>query len=161
MLWAAAVRCCAVLPRGGWAMAGHARGALGLARASLTTSSDSRPPRVWSPSELVQFTESPWAAWLERLSREEASHEWASHADPPDPMLQMLARKGTQAEATVLEDLFGGKRFLLAFKVAPSSIFCSQKWRLFHPFCLKKWRLFHPVVSKSGASSICEYLPHT
>jgi predicted RecB family nuclease len=58
--------------------------------------------RLWSPSDLTLFAESPWAAWLERLVREEPSHDLAAARDPPDAFSELLGRKGADAEEAVL-----------------------------------------------------------
>lgn len=98
-------RCCCLLPRRS-AAAAPSRAITPLALSRASGGGPLATTRLWSPSELVQFTESPWASWLERLSRDHPEHEWASRADPPDQMLEMLARKGHQAEGAVLRDLF-------------------------------------------------------
>lgn len=60
------------------------------------------PHRLWSPSDLALFAESPWAAWLERLTREEPSHRLAASFDPPDAFSDLLGRKGIEAEVELL-----------------------------------------------------------
>ena len=52
------------------------------------------------------FAESPWASWMERLSREHPGHPLTLQVDPPDPFLQMLGRKGDTSEAVLLQDAF-------------------------------------------------------
>ena len=61
--------------------------------------------KLWSPSDLTLFAESPWASWLERLAREQPTHPLASAMDAPDAFLQMLGRKGAESEAAVLRSL--------------------------------------------------------
>lgn len=61
--------------------------------------------RLWSPSDLTLYAESPWASWLERLAREHPAHPLAKKVDPPDDFLQMLGRKGAESEAAVLRSL--------------------------------------------------------
>ena len=61
--------------------------------------------RLWSPSDLTLFAESPWASWLERLAREEPAHPWIASADQPDAFLELLGRKGEESEAAVLRAL--------------------------------------------------------
>ena len=63
--------------------------------------------KLWSPSDLTTFAESPWVSWLERLAREEPSHPLVQQADPADPFLEMLGKKGDESEAAVLLALRG------------------------------------------------------
>eukprot|EP00966_Prymnesium_polylepis_P075527 1751661-Prymnesium_polylepis.1 len=58
--------------------------------------------RLWSPSDLTLYAESPWAAWLERLARDAPAHPLASASDAPDVFLEMLGRKGGESERAVL-----------------------------------------------------------
>ena len=62
--------------------------------------------RLWSPTDLSLYSESPWASWLERLAREQPDHPLARAADPPDEFLRMLGRKGAQSEASLVEPQF-------------------------------------------------------
>jgi len=43
---------------------------------------------------------------MDRLAREQPEHTLALQRDPPDAFLEMLGRKGTEAEAVVLRDMF-------------------------------------------------------
>ena len=61
--------------------------------------------KLWSPSDLTVFAESPWVSWLERLAREAPSHPLVAEVDPPDAFLQMLGRKGVESETAVLRAL--------------------------------------------------------
>ena len=66
--------------------------------------------RYYSPTELVVFAESPWASWMDRLTREQPQHALAASADAPSAFLQMLAAKGVLQEAGVLRDAFAARR---------------------------------------------------
>ena len=70
-----------------------------------STAASSQLP-LFSPSDLMLFAESPWASWMERHYRELPDHPLSSRADPPDPFLQMLGRKGTTSEVALLQDAF-------------------------------------------------------
>ena len=61
---------------------------------------------LFSPSDLMTFAESPWASWMERLSRERPEHPLSSRVDPPDTFMQMLGQKGAASEAALLQDAF-------------------------------------------------------
>ena len=74
-------------------------------RTASISSSEPSSPRLWSPSDLTLFSESPWASWLERLAREQPTHPLASAMDAPDAFLQMLGRKGAESEEAVLRSL--------------------------------------------------------
>ena len=54
----------------------------------------------------MTFAESPWASWMERLSRERPEHPLSSRVDPPDTFMQMLGQKGAASEAALLQDAF-------------------------------------------------------
>ena len=41
--------------------------------------------RLWSPTDLSTFAESPWVSWLERLAREQPAHPLVCAADAADP----------------------------------------------------------------------------
>ena len=41
----------------------------------------SHPNRLWSPTDLTVFAESPWVSWLERLARDSPSHPLVAEAD--------------------------------------------------------------------------------
>ena len=74
-----------------------------LAHAAMMCSrTDPARGRLWSPSDLTLYAESPWAAWFERLSREEPSHRLVGACDPTDAFSDLLGRKGAEAEAAVL-----------------------------------------------------------
>jgi uncharacterized protein len=68
----------------------------------------STPPhvRMWTPSDLVVFYDSPWASWMDRLASEEPSHPLAQQRDAPDAFLSMLGRKGSAGEREVTRKLF-------------------------------------------------------
>lgn len=62
--------------------------------------------RMWTPSDLVVFYDSPWASWMDRLASEEPLHPLVQQRDAPDPFLSMLGRKGTAGEREVTRKLF-------------------------------------------------------
>jgi len=64
-----------------------------------------RPGRLYSnPSDLMLFVNSPFAAWMERLAREQPSHPMILIAPPEqDAMMRMLAAKGQEAELKFLD----------------------------------------------------------
>lgn len=64
--------------------------------------------RLWSPTDLAQFSESPWAAWLERLVHDDPAHPFALAVDPPDAFMEMLSRRGANAERKVLQAAIDG-----------------------------------------------------
>ena len=70
--------------------------------------------RYYSPTELVVFAESPWASWMDRLTREQPQHALAASADAPSAFLQMLAAKGVLQEAGVLRDAFAARGLRIA-----------------------------------------------
>ena len=70
--------------------------------------------RYYSPTELVVFSESPWASWMDRLTREQPQHALAASADAPSAFLQMLAAKGVLQEAGVLRDAFAARGLRIA-----------------------------------------------
>jgi len=63
-----------------------------------------RPSKLYSsPSDLMLFVSSPFAAWMERLAREQPSHPAILLAPPEqDAMMGMLAAKGQEAELKFL-----------------------------------------------------------
>ena len=61
--------------------------------------------RLWSPSDLTTYAESPWVSWLERLAREQPSNPLVQFADESDSFLELLGRKGEESEAAVLAAL--------------------------------------------------------
>ena len=70
--------------------------------------------RLWSPTDLSTFAESPWVSWLERLAREQPAHPLVCAADAADPFLEMLGKLGGESEAAVLSALRGdGDRVLI------------------------------------------------
>ena len=70
--------------------------------------------RLWSPTDLSTFAESPWVSWLERLSREQPANPLVTAADAADPFLEMLGKMGGESEAAVLSSLRdGGKRVVV------------------------------------------------
>ncbi len=77
-----------------------------LSRTTTVAASSTNPAgRLFSPSDLTTFAESPWVSWLERLAREVPSHPLVAEADAPDAFLQLLGRKGDESEAAVLQAL--------------------------------------------------------
>ncbi|EOD18999.1 hypothetical protein EMIHUDRAFT_118228 [Emiliania huxleyi CCMP1516] len=74
-----------------------------IARSTLAHSS-----RLWTPSDLVQYYESPFASWMDRLAAEHPAHPLAARRDPPDPFLSMLGKKGMAGEQEAMRKLFLG-----------------------------------------------------
>ena len=74
-----------------------------IARSTLAHSS-----RLWTPSDLVQYYESPFASWMDRLAAEHPAHPLAARRDPPDPFLSMLGKKGLAGEQEAMRKLFLG-----------------------------------------------------
>ena len=64
--------------------------------------------RLWSPTDLSAFAESPWVSWLDRLAREEPDNPLVRTANIDDPFLEMLGSKGAEREAAVLSALLRG-----------------------------------------------------
>lgn len=75
------------------------------ATAEETAAVNQRPGRLYSnPSDLMLFVNSPFAAWMERLAREQPSHPVILIAPPEqDAMMSMLAAKGQEAELKFLD----------------------------------------------------------
>lgn len=71
----------------------------------LLATRSTRSTRLWSPSDLTTFAESPWVSWLERLAREEPDSAPVQEMDPPDAFLEMLGSRGADSEAAVLAAL--------------------------------------------------------
>ena len=70
--------------------------------------------RLWSPSDLMLYMQSPFAAWMERVARECPEHPWLAKAGDlsllaqQNPMLAMLSEKGQAAERRFLDREFLG-----------------------------------------------------
>ena len=96
--------------------------ALSLSPAAAEDAASARRPNSisFTPSDLVLFMRSPFAAWMERLAREQrrpaalapsvpevaaAAKRLLDRVDPPDPFLGALAREGIRAEERALASL--------------------------------------------------------
>jgi hypothetical protein len=56
---------------------------------------DGKGSWCYSPTDLLNFLDSPFTAWMDRLEREDPLHEWVSCQDRlRDPLLEVLAEKG-------------------------------------------------------------------
>lgn len=52
----------------------------------------------WAVSDVILWSQSPFAAWMERLWREHKPHAYCAERDPPDDFALLLARKGEEWE---------------------------------------------------------------
>lgn len=60
------------------------------------------PQKAYSPSKLIQFVESPFASWLQR---QYAADSTAVTPDAKDPLVEVLARRGSEHEVAYLKKL--------------------------------------------------------
>ena len=58
-----------------------------------------RQSRLWSPSDVLLWRESPFAFAMERKRREDPS--WTAEMDPVDPLSELLGAKGNEWEQRV------------------------------------------------------------
>jgi len=75
-------------------------------RLAMCTVSHISHVRMWTPSDLVVFHDSPFASWMNRLVREQPKHPLAQQRDEPDAFMQMLGKKGTIGEIAAMNKLF-------------------------------------------------------
>lgn len=58
---------------------------------------------IYSPSDLVNFVQSPFASWMSRLALDHPDQ--CPEKDPDDPLMNYLAQKGIEHEAAFLDEL--------------------------------------------------------
>jgi uncharacterized protein len=58
---------------------------------------------IFSPSDLVLFFQSPFASWMARAALEDPA--WNERRDPPDAMMESLAKKGGEHEISFNQSL--------------------------------------------------------
>ena len=63
--------------------------------------------RPWSPTDLVVFMKSPFAAHLNRLARERPEHALVGLRESPDAFTRLLADEGERAETAALARFLG------------------------------------------------------